>query len=154
MTFWHFSNFCRKKFPGLIKGISCTYWMNIEVLPHVFCKLQSPKLYKHVLEPFCQAWKLFSSEIWKMSECHFWSNVMLRQSRIRASRASPAQKSRGLRVIYSKNFSRAILFAFWGTHLVDKFLSYLPVKQIWRKSAVRVYPLKWKLYSLFHGFGI
>ena len=37
---------------------------------------------------------------------------------------------------YSKNFSRAIFFDFWGTHLVDMFLSYLPVKQIWRKSAV------------------
>jgi hypothetical protein len=26
MTFSHFSNFCRKKFPGLTKEISCTYW--------------------------------------------------------------------------------------------------------------------------------
>ena len=78
MTFQHFSNFCRKKFPGLIKGISCTYWMNVEVLPHDFCKLQPPKLYKNVQEPFCQAWKLFSGEIWKMLECHFWANVMLR----------------------------------------------------------------------------
>ena len=78
MTFRHFSNFCRKKFPSLIKGIFCTYWMNIEVLPHVFSKLQPQKLYKNVQEPFCQAWKLFSAEIWKMSECHFWANVMLR----------------------------------------------------------------------------
>ena len=92
MTFWHFSNFCRKKFPGLIKGISCPYWMNVEVLPHDFCKLQPLKLYKIVQEPFCQAWKLFSAEIWKMLECHFWADVMLRQSRFRASRASPAQK--------------------------------------------------------------
>ena len=78
MTFWHFSNFCRKKFPGLIKGISCTYWMKVEVLPHDFCKLQPPKLYKNVQEPFCQAWKLFSAEIWKMSECYFGADVMLR----------------------------------------------------------------------------
>ena len=42
----------------------------------------------------------------------FWADVMLRQSRVRASRASPAQKSQGLRVVYSKFF-----FCFLG-HLV------------------------------------
>ena len=52
------------------------------------------------------------------------------------SRASPAQKSRGLRVFYSKNFSRATFFVFWVTQLVDMFLSYLTMEQIWRKSAV------------------
>ena len=61
---------------------------------------------------------------------------MLRQSHVWTSRASPAQKSQGLRVVYSKNFSRATFFVFWGTHLVHIYLSYLPVKQIWRKSAV------------------
>ena len=64
---------------------------------------------------FCQAWKVFSAEIWKMSECHFWADVMLRQSRLWASRASPAQKSRGLRVVYSKKISRATFFVFWVT---------------------------------------
>ena len=54
----------------------------------------------------------------------------------RASRDSPAQKSQGLRVVYSKNFSKATFFVFWRTHLVDRYLSYLPLKQIWRKSAV------------------
>ena len=43
----------------------------------------------------------------------FWANVTLRQSCLRASRASPAQKSRGLRVVLSKNFSRAT-FLFSG----------------------------------------
>ena len=52
------------------------------------------------------------------------------------SRASPAQKSQGLRVVYHKNFSRATFFVFRGTHLVDRYLSYLSVKQIWRKRAV------------------
>ena len=117
MTFQHFSNFCRKKFPGLIKGISCPYWMNVEVLPHDFCKLQPLKLYKIVQEPFCQAWKLFSAEIWKMLECHFWSDVMFR-----ASRASLAQKSQGLRVVCSKNFSRATFFVFWSTPMVDIYI--------------------------------
>ena len=61
---------------------------------------------------------------------------MLRQPRFRASRASPAQKLRGLRVVYSKNFSRATFFVFWVSQLVDMFLNNLLVKQIWRKSAV------------------
>ena len=78
MTFLHFPNFCRKKFPGLKKEFFCTYWMNVEVLPHDFCKLQPPKLDKNVPDPFWQAGKLFSAEIWKMKECHFWSHVMLR----------------------------------------------------------------------------
>ena len=112
MTFWHFSNFCRKKFPGLIKGISCTYWMNIEVFPHNFCKLQPPKLYENVQELYYQARKLFSAEMWKMAECQFWANVMLRWSDVWASRASPAQKSQVLMVVYSKNFSRATFFVF------------------------------------------
>ena len=130
MTFRHFSNFCRKRFPGLIKEISCTYWMNVEVLPHNFCKSQPPKLYKNVQELYCQAGKLFLQKFKK------WQNVMLRQSRGWASRASPTQKSQGLRVGYSKNFSGATFVVFWGTHLVDRYLSYLSVKQIWRKSAV------------------
>ena len=110
MTFWHFSNFCRKKFPGLIKGISCTYWINVEVLPHNFCKLQPLKLYKIVQEPFCQAWKLFFCRNLKNVRMSFWVDVMLRQSRLRASRASPAQKLQDLRVVLSKNFSRATFF--------------------------------------------
>ena len=52
-----------------------------------------------------------------MAECHFWANVMLRQSHVRASRNSPAQKSQGLRVVCSKNFSKATIFGFLG-HLV------------------------------------
>ena len=52
-----------------------------------------------------------------MSECHFWVDVMLKQSRVRASRASPAQKLQGLRVVCSKNFSMATFFCFLG-HLV------------------------------------
>ena len=49
-----------------------------------------------------------------MLECHFWANVMLRQSHVQVSRASPAQKSQGLRVVCSKNFSRATFFCFLG----------------------------------------
>ena len=83
---------------------------------------------------FCQAWNLFSAEICKMSKCHFWAHVMLRQSRLWASRASPAQKLQGLRVVCSKNFSRATFFVFWSTQMVDIYLSYQPVKQILYKA--------------------
>ena len=50
---------------------------------------------------FCQAGKLFSARIWKMT------HVMLRQPHVWASSASPTQKLLGLRVVYSKSFSRA-----------------------------------------------
>ena len=43
-----------------------------------------------------------------MAECHFWANVMMRQSHVWASRASPAQKLQGLRVVYSKDFSGSL----------------------------------------------
>ena len=57
-------------------------------------------------------------------------NVMFRQPRVRASRASPGQKWPGLRVDCCKNFSRAKFLAFWSTQMVDIYLSYLPMKQI------------------------
>ena len=60
----------------------------------------------------------------------FWANVMLKQFRVRASRASPGQKWPGLRVVYYKNFSWATFLVFWSTQMVDIYLSYLPVKQI------------------------
>ena len=68
--------------------------------------------------------------------CHFLANVMVKQPRVRAYRASPGQKWPDLRVACSKNFSRATFFVFWSTQMVDICLSYLPVKQIWWKSAV------------------
>jgi hypothetical protein len=67
---------------------------------------------------------------------YFWANVMLSQSLYQASRASPAQKPQVLRVVCSKNFSMATFFVFVVTYLVDSFLSYLPVKRIWRNRAV------------------
>ena len=39
---------------------------------------------------------------------------MLRQSRVWAFMASPAQKLQGLRMVYSKKFSRATFFCFLG----------------------------------------
>ena len=65
---------------------------------------------------FCQVWKLFSADIWKMLECHFWANVMLRQSHFQASRISPAQKPQVLRVVCSKKISTATFFVFWNSY--------------------------------------
>ena len=61
-------------------------------------------------EYFRQTGKLFSAEIWKIAECQFWADVMLTQFHLRASRASPAKKLQGLRVVCSKNISRATFF--------------------------------------------
>ena len=119
------TTFCRKTFPGLTKKFL-----------HIFVYLWGLKFEKnHVVKPvdsfnkckkiFCQAWKLFSAEIWKLTEFHFWADIMLKQPRVRSSRASPAQKLQGFRVIYSKKCSRTTFFVFWGTHSVDRFLSYL-----------------------------
>ena len=101
--------------------------MNLIILLHDFSKLQPPKLYKNVQELFCQVVKLFSAEIWKMTERHFLVDLMLRQPHVRAS---PAQKLRGLRVVLFQNFSRATFFFAWVSHLVDISLCYFPVKQI------------------------
>jgi hypothetical protein len=45
--------------------------MNLEVLPHEFCKLQPSKLYKKVQELFCQAEKLFLQEFEKCKNVIF-----------------------------------------------------------------------------------
>ena len=97
---------------------------------------------------FSYAEKLFSAEIWKMPGCHFWANAMLIEPRVLASRASPGQKWPGLRVFCSKNFSRATFFVFGSTQMVDICLSYLPVKQIWWKSAVWYCHESW-IYDFF-----
>ena len=50
-------------------------------------------LYIHSISaenPLYEAWKHFSAEILKILECHFGADVMLRQSRLWASKASPA----------------------------------------------------------------
>ena len=73
---------------------------------------------------------------------------MLRQLRVRISRASPALKLQGLRVVYSKNFLRATFFVLWGSHLVDRFSSYLPMKRILLEKTQRA-PEK-ALRTYFH----
>ena len=99
----------------------------------IFCNLWPPKLYKNVQESFFPSLETFFCWNLKNVRMSIWANVMLRKSRLWASRASPAQKSRSLRVVYSKNFSRATFLVSWVTYLLGR---YLPVKQIWWKCAV------------------
>ena len=76
--------------------------------------------------------KLFSAEIWKMPGCHFCTNVMLKQSHVQASRASPGQKWPDLRVFISKTF-QGLHFLFSGPLRLTIYI-YLLVKQIWWKA--------------------
>jgi hypothetical protein len=112
---WHSDIFqisAEKSFQAWQKG-SSTILYNFKGLH--FANIMWQDLYIHSIStgnPFYQAWKLFSAEIWKMSERHFLADVMLRQSRLQASRASPAQKWQDLRVVLSRNFSRVTFFVF------------------------------------------
>ena len=52
------------QFPGLTKEISSTYWMNLEVLPHVvFFKSQPSKVIQKCLGSFLSSRETFSVEI-------------------------------------------------------------------------------------------
>ena len=124
MKFCHILNICRKKFPGLTKEFFPLIEWIYRVATWCF-QITTSKVGQKCEGTFLWSQETFSAESW-MTECHFWTNVMLRQPHVQASRASPAQKSKGLKVVYSKNFSRATLFVFWGTPLVDRYLSYLP----------------------------
>ena len=97
-----FSKFWKKKKSWLEKMNYLLILNESRVFLHNFWKWQHTNLSKNVLEIFCQADKLFSAEIWKMTKCRFCFNVMLRQPLIQASR--------GWGWLYSKNFSWAIFF--------------------------------------------
>ena len=56
-----------------------------------------------------------------MTEIHFWANVMLRQPRVRASRASPAQKWPVLRVVLFQKLFKGYIFCFLG-HSVGRYI--------------------------------
>jgi hypothetical protein len=73
-----------------------------------------------------------------MSECYFWANVMLRQSHLRASRASPAQKSQGLRVFLFQKLFKGYIFCFLG-HLVGLYIFELSAREtnLMKKRSVK-----------------
>ena len=78
--------------------------------------LQLSQLSKHYSITLRFFFKFVSRETnLKFGKCRNVIFVMLRQSRLRASRVSPAQKSQGLRVVCSKNFSTATFFLFSGS---------------------------------------
>ena len=123
MKFCYISNFCRKK-------IFCTYWMNLEVLSHDFFKLQSQKVYKNVGELFVKLGNLFfdQCDVETASRPGLYDFFCWKVTGFEGG-------------LFEKTFQGQHFFVFWGTHLVDIFLSYFPMKQIWRKSTVW-YPVR------------
>ena len=114
IIFCHFSNFCRKKFPGLIKKFLHIFYN------FVGCNL---KKLSGKTSSFIQWVQEISTEIWKMTKFHFWADVMLRQPHVWVSGASPAQKSMGLKVfLLQKLFKSFILLHFWVTYSVGKYI--------------------------------
>ena len=107
-----------KKFPTLIKWI---YW---------FCHLMfanfNPQSYKEVCQDF-----FFLQKFEK------WENVVF-GPHFQASRASPAQKSRGFRVIVSQKLFKSYIFLFSGqlnysTHF-ELFVHRCPWKKLEEKA--------------------
>jgi hypothetical protein len=130
-------------FPGLTKKTNAHFWIILRV---VSCK-------NHVAKPLdsfnrCSNFLLSSQETffcrnWKKDRLSFLGRCNVETASLAGWHLGPLLlKSPGVwGWFYPKNFSRATFLVFWVTQLVDMFLSYLPVKQIWRKSAVWVSPL-------------
>ena len=109
-----FFKFLQKKVSWL-KIRNLLHWLNDSRGFATWClQITTPKVIQKCWKLFCQAVKLFSAEIWKMTACHVWADVMFRQPCIQASRASPAQKSRGLRVILFQKLFQGNIFCFLG----------------------------------------
>ena len=93
---WHFDIFqiSQKKVSRLDKR-NFLYLLNKYRGLHTwFLQIITPKIVWK-----CAGALLSSRKIWKMAECQFWTNVMLRRSHVWASRATPAQKLQILRVV-------------------------------------------------------
>ena len=104
-----FFKFLQKKVSRLDKKVPAHFYT---ILGVVICKNHVARLlhsFDKYRKSLLSSLETFFCRNLKNSECHFWANVMLRQSCIRVPRTSPAQKSQGLRVVYSKHFSRATL---------------------------------------------
>ena len=73
-----------------------------------------------------------------MIKCHFGANKMSRQPFLQASRASPAQNLRGLRVeLFQKLFKGYILvFVIKSTQVVDRYLSFVREINLKKKHSV------------------
>ena len=115
MTICPFLNFGRKNVFRLDNKAPVHFYTIFGVVifkNHVARPLHS---FNKCREPLVSSLETFFCRNLKNVGMSFLANVMLRQSRVQASRASPAQKSQGLRVVLSKNFSGATFFVFWAT---------------------------------------
>ena len=95
MTIYPFQNFGRKKFSGLTTKLLTIF---IQFLGLWFAKIMWQDLYFHSASAenlFYQAWKIFSAKICKISECHFWANIMLRQFRLPCRASLSCSKEAG-----------------------------------------------------------
>ena len=122
-----FFKFLQKKVSRLVKNTPENFCINLGVV------IWKNHVAKH-LDSFnkCRKFLLSSQETCFCRNLKNDRTSFLDQCNVEAasSIASSAQKMRGLRVVNSKNFSRATSFVFWV------FLNNLPMKQFWRKSAV------------------
>ena len=89
---------------------------------------------------FVKPGNFFLQKFEKCQNVIFGPMLMLRQSCVRASRASPAQKWQGLTVVLSKNFSRATFFCFLG-YLVGRYVFELNTHEtnLMKKRSVYLY---------------
>ena len=127
-----FLNFCRNNFPGLKKQVlhnfECLWALQSAKIIWQNQSLKECKIF------FIQGGKLVSAKIWKITSCNFWGDVKT------ASHFSFTTKEMcGLKVVKNSYF--------------DVYLSYLHMKQIWRKSEVWASAIKLKsslliLYSI------
>ena len=120
--------FLKKSFPAQQKSF-CIFLYNFGDCI-VICK-------NHVAKP-----RDSFAQIWKMTECPFWADVMLRQPcirPIRASRASPASKWPGLRVVLFQKL------CFLGESLRYIFELFAHETNLKKKSAVWICSLIFKI---------
>ena len=121
---WHW-----KKVLNIIERIK----NHTQYMFHFICRVSSsdqPNIYGRPLE-ICSTSPL-TGKVY-IRQCFALPSVYILTLRFFFKFVSRPQR---LRLVYSKNFSRATFSVFWVTYLVNRYLSYLPVKQIWRKSPV------------------
>ena len=102
-----------------------------------FLKVTNPKVHQKCERNFCPHYPHFWRNL-KKDKMTFLVLPMWCQNSLVSGHLWPLLlKSLGVwRWSNSKNFSRATFYFLWATPMVDMSLSYLPVKQIWRKRTV------------------
>ena len=130
MTFFHFSNFCRKQFPSLSKR-----------LKHIFIQLWGVVIYKNYVVRLLHSFNKYRKILFSSLDLFFCRNLenvgmsFFGQCNVEivpvpGFQGLSCSKTVGWRVVCSKKLSMATFFIFLVSYLVDSFLSYLPVKRI------------------------